>query len=156
MNYLKHLQELGSREAKAFVSATGEVVRKLGENKEMAITAAFIFAFAVFPHGTLAYDAKNFSTTRTVTKQVWDRGVLWDRVVHITTGGFLYNFYKFALDQVLHGPVGELGALGLCLGGFWTGVTSRLGGWASGIPMMILGGGLYNLDALSKALGWIC
>ena len=103
-------------------------------NKEMAITAAFIFAFAfafaVFPHGALAYKGN--------------------------TGDFGGKFYDFAVNHVLHGPLGNVGALGLCLGGFTTGVSSRLGGWSTGIPMMILGGGLYNIDTLSKAVGWIC
>ena len=70
-------------------------------------------------------------------------------------GDFGYEFYNFAVNIFLHGAFGELFCLGLCVAGFAAGISSRMGGWAIGIPIMILGGGLYNIDALATALGWI-
>ena len=70
-------------------------------------------------------------------------------------GDFGFEFYDFAVNTFLHGPFGNLFCLGLCVGGFAAGINSRMGGWATGIPLMILGGALYNIDALATALGWI-
>lgn len=70
-------------------------------------------------------------------------------------GDFGYDFYNFAINTFLHGAFGNLFCLGLCVAGFAAGISSRMGGWATGIPIMILGGGLFNIDALATALGWI-
>ena len=70
-------------------------------------------------------------------------------------GDFGFEFYDFAVNTFLHGAFGSLFCLGLCVGGFAMGMSSRAGGWAAGIPVMILGGALYNIDALATALGLI-
>lgn len=70
-------------------------------------------------------------------------------------GDFGFDFYDFAINTFLHGPFGMLTMLGLGLGGLIIGISSRAGGWATGIPMMIIAGGLYNLENLATAIGWV-
>lgn len=70
-------------------------------------------------------------------------------------GDFGFEFYDFAVNTFLHGAFGQLFCIALCVGGFVIGMSSRTGGWSAGIPVMILGGALYNIDALATALGLI-
>ena len=70
-------------------------------------------------------------------------------------GSFLYNVYDIAVNQMLDGALGFIIGMGCIAAGGYFIANSRAGGMASGVPMILLGGVLANLDTVTQTLGFM-
>jgi len=70
-------------------------------------------------------------------------------------GSFAWDVYDIAVNKMLNGPIGFVAGMGAMGAGGYMIANSRAGGMASGIPMILLGGALVNLDSITQSLGYM-
>ena len=69
-----------------------------------------------------------------------------------SSGSLAYEVYDIAVNEMLKGPVGYVGGLGLIAFGLYSGVMGK--GQISTAMLSILGGGaLANADSITNSLG---
>lgn len=71
------------------------------------------------------------------------------------SGSFAYDVYDIAVNKILNGPIGFVTGMGVMGAGGYFLANSRAGGFASGIPMILLGGALIKLDSIIQSLGYM-
>jgi len=70
-------------------------------------------------------------------------------------GDFAYSAYTMAVDDVLKGPIGYIISLAFIAFGFVAVVNRQSGGPAVGLPMLLVGGLITQLDAITASVGCV-